>query len=89
MVADVHRALLHGGVFGYPADSMDVNGKLHLLYEGAPMAFLMEQAGGIATTGTQRVMGILPEVVHQRTPIIMGSKNDVQEVIDAYSEWSK
>jgi fructose-1,6-bisphosphatase I len=89
MVADVHRTLLHGGVFGYPADSMYANGKLHLLYEVAPMAFLVEQAGGIATTGTQRVMSILPEVIHQRTPIIMGSKNDVQELIDAYSEWSK
>eukprot|EP00978_Attheya_sp_CCMP212_P000701 scaffold1407_cov46-Attheya_sp.AAC.1 len=64
MVADVHRTLLYGGVFGYPADSMNVNGKLHLLNEGGPMAFLVAQAGGSATTGTLSVMGILPEVVH-------------------------
>jgi fructose-1,6-bisphosphatase I len=85
MVADVHRTLLYGGVFGYPADSKNKNGKLRLLYEGAPMSFIMEQAGGISTTGTQRVMEISPHVVHQRVPIVMGSKVNVQEVIDAYA----
>lgn len=85
MVGDVHRTLLYGGVFGYPGDSKNVNGKLRLLYEGAPMSFIMEQAGGLATTGSQRVMEITPEIVHQRVPIVMGSKNDVQEVIDAYA----
>jgi len=85
MVGDVHRTLLYGGVFGYPGDTKNVNGKLRLLYEGAPMSFIMEQAGGLATTGTERVMEITPEVVHQRVPIVMGSKNDVQEVIDAYA----
>jgi len=85
MVGDVHRTLLYGGVFGYPGDKKNPNGKLRLLYEGAPMSFIMEQAGGLSTTGTQRVMEITPEVVHQRVPIVMGSKNDVQEVIDAYA----
>lgn len=85
MVGDVHRTLLYGGVFGYPGDSKNPNGKLRLLYEGAPMSFIMEQAGGLSTTGTQRVMEIQPEFVHQRVPVIMGSKNDVQEVIDAYA----
>ncbi len=85
MVGDVHRTLLYGGVFGYPADTKNKNGKLRLLYEGAPMSFIMEQAGGLSTTGTQRVMEITPDVVHQRVPIVMGSKNDVQEVIDAYA----
>ena len=85
MVGDVHRTLLYGGVFGYPGDTKNKNGKLRLLYEGAPMSFIMEQAGGLSTTGTQRVMEIVPEMVHQRVPIIMGSKNDVQEVIDAYA----
>jgi len=85
MVGDVHRTLLYGGVFGYPGDAKNVNGKLRLLYEGAPMSFIMEQAGGLSTTGTKRVMEISPEIVHQRVPIIMGSKNDVQEVIDAYA----
>jgi len=85
MVGDVHRTLLYGGVFGYPGDAKNTNGKLRLLYEGAPMSFIMEQAGGLSTTGTQRVMEIVPEIVHQRVPIVMGSKNDIQEVIDAYA----
>jgi len=89
MVGDVHRTLLYGGVFGYPGDTKNVNGKLRLLYEGAPMSFIMEQAGGLSTTGTERVMEITPEVVHQRVPIIMGSKNDIQEVIDAYAAAAK
>uniref|UniRef100_A0A7S4JMN6 fructose-bisphosphatase n=1 Tax=Odontella aurita TaxID=265563 RepID=A0A7S4JMN6_9STRA len=84
MVGDVHRTLLYGGVFGYPGDTKNPNGKLRLLYEGAPMSFIMEQAGGLSTTGKQRVMEIVPEIVHQRVPVIMGSKNDVQELIDAY-----
>mmetsp|Transcript_25445 Transcript_25445/g.56853 ORF Transcript_25445/g.56853 Transcript_25445/m.56853 type:complete len:403 (+) Transcript_25445:61-1269(+) len=84
MVGDVHRTLLYGGVFGYPGDTKNVNGKLRLLYEGAPMSFIMEQAGGISSTGKERVMEITPEFVHQRIPVVMGSKNAVQEVLDAY-----
>jgi len=89
MVGDVHRTLLYGGVFGYPGDTKNVNGKLRLLYEGAPMSFLMEQAGGLSTTGTERVMEVTPTIVHQRLPIVMGSKNDIQEVIDAYAAAAK
>jgi len=85
MVGDVHRTLLYGGVFGYPADTKNKTGKLRLLYEGAPMSFIMEQAGGLSTTGTGRVMEITPSFVHQRVPMVMGSKNCVQEVIDAYT----
>lgn len=87
MVGDMHRTLLYGGVFGYPSDTHNPNGKLRLLYEGAPMSFIVEQAGGISTTGTQRVMDVMPAVVHQRVPVIMGSKQDVEEVIEAYSNW--
>jgi len=89
MVGDVHRTLLYGGVFGYPGDSTNPTGKLRLLYEGAPMSFIMEQAGGLSTTGTQRVMEITPDVVHQRVPIVMGSKNCVEEIIDAYAAAAK
>mmetsp|Transcript_25031 Transcript_25031/g.28524 ORF Transcript_25031/g.28524 Transcript_25031/m.28524 type:complete len:418 (-) Transcript_25031:433-1686(-) len=89
MVGDVHRTLLYGGVFGYPGDTKNPNGKLRLLYEGAPMSFIMEQAGGVSTTGTKRVMEIAPEIVHQRVPIVMGSKNDIEEVIEAYANWEK
>mmetsp|Transcript_29626 Transcript_29626/g.39535 ORF Transcript_29626/g.39535 Transcript_29626/m.39535 type:complete len:258 (+) Transcript_29626:224-997(+) len=89
MVADVHRTLLTGGVFGYPADISNPNGKLRLLYEAAPMSYLVEQAGGLSTTGMGRVMEVVPEVVHQRVPIMLGSKNDVQEIIDAYKGWDR
>lgn len=85
MVADIHRTLLYGGVFGYPSDSKNPNGKLRLVYEGAPMSFIMEQAKGISTTGRKRVMDLRPEEVHQRTPIFMGSPKDVQEIIDNYA----
>lgn len=86
MVADVHRTLLYGGVFGYPSDTRNPDGKLRLLYEAAPMSFLIEQAGGLSTTGTERIMDMTPETVHQRVPVIMGSKTEVQEVIDAYNK---
>ena len=86
MVADVHRTLLYGGVFGYPADEKNKSGKLRLLYEAAPMSFLIEEAGGLSTTGTERIMELVPENVHQRVPVIMGSKNEVQEVIAAYKD---
>jgi fructose-1,6-bisphosphatase I len=62
MVADVHRTLMYGGVFGYPGDAKNPQGKLRLLYEGAPMSFIMEQAGGLSTTGTQRVLEVSPTV---------------------------
>jgi fructose-1,6-bisphosphatase I len=80
MVGDIHRTLLYGGIFGYPADQQNVNGKLRLLYEAAPMAFLMEQAGGLALTGMNRILDIVPTSVHQRVPCILGSHDDVAEL---------
>lgn len=85
LVADVHRTIMYGGVFGYPGDAKNPNGKLRLLYECAPMSFIVEQAGGLATTGRTRVMDIIPNAVHQRMPLIIGSKEDVQELIDMYA----
>merc|ERR1719223_140070 len=73
MVGDVHRTLLYGGIFGYPADGKNRNGKIRLLYEAAPMAYLVEQAGGLATTGKTRIMDLVPQNVHQRIPVILGS----------------
>ncbi len=89
MVGDVHRTLLYGGVFGYPADTKNKNGKLRLLYEAAPMAFLVEQAGGIATTGRKRIMDIEPSQVHQRVPVMLGSREDVEELQKIYSKTDK
>jgi len=78
-VADVHRTLHYGGIFLYPADNANPNGKLRLLYEVNPMAMLIEQAGGRASDGFRRAMEIMPEEVHQRAPIILGSEEDVLE----------
>ncbi|XP_027236391.2 fructose-1,6-bisphosphatase 1 isoform X2 [Penaeus vannamei] len=86
MVADVHRTLKYGGIFMYPATSDAPKGKLRLLYECNPMAFLMEQAGGQATTGKMRILDIVPSDIHQRTPIFLGSTDDVQEIIDLYKK---
>ncbi|MFN4324927.1 MAG: class 1 fructose-bisphosphatase [Azonexus sp.] len=82
MVADVHRIMTRGGIFMYPLDSKmkDKGGKLRLMYEANPMAFLVEQAGGAATTGRQRILDIQPESLHQRVPVILGSKNEVERV---------
>ncbi|KAF8902141.1 fructose-1,6-bisphosphatase [Gymnopilus junonius] len=86
MVADVHRTLLYGGIFGYPNDKKSKNGKLRLLYEAFPMAFLTEQAGGIATTGTKRILDIVPTSIHERCPVFLGSRDDVTDLLKFYKE---
>ncbi len=80
-VADIHRILLHGGLFLYPADTKNPEGKLRLLYELNPLGMLVEQAGGLATDGSQRILEIQPETIHQRRPVFMGSKDNVNEVL--------
>lgn len=79
MVADVHRTLFYGGVFIYPADKKNPTGKLRLLYEAAPMAFLIEQAGGKAITGTLPILDVVPDDIHQRVPVYMGSHDDITD----------
>jgi fructose-1,6-bisphosphatase I len=78
LVADFHRNLLYGGLFMYPADAKNPNGKLRLLYEAAPLAMIAEQAGGRASTGDRRIMDIAPEKLHQRTPLYIGSAEYVE-----------
>lgn len=78
LVADVHRTLLYGGIYCYPADKKNVNGKLRLLYENCPLAFVCEQAGGAASNGETRILDIQPESLHQRTPLFIGSPDDVR-----------
>jgi fructose-1,6-bisphosphatase I len=82
MVADVHRILNRGGVFMYPADKRtpDRPGKLRLMYEANPMAFIVEQAGGAATNGDKRILDIVPQSLHERVPVFLGSKNEVDRV---------
>ncbi|KAL9359036.1 hypothetical protein Peur_047159 [Populus x canadensis] len=84
MVADVHRTLLYGGIFLYPADKKSPNGKLRVLYEVFPMSFLMEQAGGQAFTGKQRALDLVPTKIHERSPIFLGSYDDVEEIKALY-----
>uniref|UniRef100_A0A4D5R9T2 Fructose-1,6-bisphosphatase isozyme 2 n=1 Tax=Scolopendra viridis TaxID=118503 RepID=A0A4D5R9T2_SCOVI len=88
MVADVHRTLVYGGIFMYPATKESPKGKLRLLYECNPMSFIVEQAGGKATNGKIPILDIQPEAIHQRTPIFMGSPEDVQEVMDLIAKHS-
>jgi fructose-1,6-bisphosphatase I len=80
MVADVHRILTRGGVFLYPWDRREPGkpGKLRLMYEANPMAWLIEQAGGAATDGRQRILDIVPTQLHQRVSVILGSRNEVE-----------
>ncbi len=80
LVADFHRNLLYGGVYGYPGDANSPNGKIRLLYEAAPMAFLAEQAGGYGSDGTRRLLDIQPDTIHQRTPVFLGSRALVEKV---------
>mmetsp|Transcript_35117 Transcript_35117/g.91940 ORF Transcript_35117/g.91940 Transcript_35117/m.91940 type:complete len:379 (-) Transcript_35117:241-1377(-) len=91
MVADIHRTLLYGGIFYYPADKKSKKGKLRVLYEGFPMAMITEQAGGVASTGMfegkiQRVLDVVPDNIHARCPIIMGCKRDVEALLALYSK---
>lgn len=79
LVADFHRNLLYGGIFLYPADKKNPNGKLRLMYEANPLAFIVQQAGGYASNGSQNILEIEPESIHQRTPLIIGSHDDVKE----------
>ncbi len=118
MVADVHRTLVYGGIFLYPANVKSPKGKvsklsvksthtvchvsshqvspssaasfqLRLLYECNPMAFIMEQAGGMATTGTMNILDIQPTTIHQRVPVVLGSPDDVQEYLSICKKHNK
>jgi len=82
LVADFHRNLIAGGIFLYPADTRNPKGKLRLLYEASPMGFIAEQAEGSATDGMNRILDIMPHNLHQRTPLVIGSREDVGFVAD-------
>ena len=83
MVADVHRILTRGGIFSYPIDAKcrDKGGRLRLMYEANPMAMLVEQAGGAASTGRERMLDIQPTALHQRVPVFLGSRNEVEQAV--------
>ncbi len=87
MVADVHRVLTRGGVFMYPLDAKTKSqgGKLRLMYEANPMAMIVEQAGGAASTGRERILDVMPTGLHQRVPVVLGSKNEVERVVSYHT----
>jgi fructose-1,6-bisphosphatase I len=87
LVGDFHRILMQGGVFLYPGTLKQPEGKLRLLYESAPLAYLIEQAQGAASTGTERLLDVVPKALHARTPLIVGSKEDVQLVESFIKDW--
>ena len=72
LVADIHNILINGGIYGYPGTISNSNGKLRLMYEGCPMAMIMEQAGGAGSTGSQRILDVNPSEIHQRVPMFLG-----------------
>jgi fructose-1,6-bisphosphatase len=91
MVAEVHRILMRGGLFMYPKDTKDPKrpGRLRLLYEANPMAMLIEQAGGAASTGRGRILEVRPETLHQRVPVILGSRNEVARLERYHAEYDR
>jgi fructose-1,6-bisphosphatase len=91
MVAEVHRILVRGGVFMYPRDTRDPEkpGRLRLMYEASPIGFIVEQAGGAASTERQRILELLPHQLHQRVPVILGSKNEVERIVRYHWEHDK
>ncbi len=91
MVAEVHRILMRGGIFLYPRDSRRnyQNGKLRLLYEANPMSLLIKSAGGVASDGMHDILSIQPTALHQRTPVILGAKKEVEKVINWHQQWIK
>jgi fructose-1,6-bisphosphatase len=91
MVAEVHRILMRGGLFMYPRDSKDPGkpGRLRLLYEASPIGWLVEQAGGAASTGRGRILEVVPTALHQRVPVILGSKNEVERLARYHAEYDR
>ena len=89
MVAEVHRILMRGGIFMYPKDNKDPSkpGRLRLLYEANPMAMLIEQAGGAASTGRGRILDVAPDMLHQRVPVILGSREEVERLERYHQEF--
>jgi fructose-1,6-bisphosphatase I len=91
MVAEVHRILIRGGVFIYPRDTKEPEtaGRLQLLFEANPLALIVEQAGGLASTGRERLLDVVPASLHQRVPVILGSRHEVERLIDYHAAYDR
>lgn len=91
MVAEVHRILIRGGLFMYPRDTRDTSspGRLRLMYEANPMAMIVEQAGGAASTGRERILDVVPHDIHQRVPVMLGSREEVQRLAQYHAAYDR
>ena len=89
MVADVHRTLLYGGVFMYPATKEAKDGKIRLLYESIPMSYVVEQAGGASSDGQHSILKIQPQTIHQRAPIFLGYKEEIEKIEKLYEKYPR
>ena len=87
MVADVHRTLLYGGVFMYPGTQEAKDGKIRLLYESIPMAYIMEKAGGASSNGQHSILKIQPQSIHQRSPVFLGYKEEIEKIEKLYEQY--
>ena len=87
MVADVHRTLLYGGVFMYPATQEAKNGKIRLLYESIPMSYVVEKAGGASSNGQQSILKVQPTSIHQRSPVFLGYKEEIERIEELYKKF--
>jgi fructose-1,6-bisphosphatase I len=87
MAADVHRTILYGGVFLYPGSKDAKDGKIRLLYESIPMAYIVEKAGGASTNGQQSILKLQPQSIHQRTPVFLGFKEEIEEIEKLYQKY--
>lgn len=89
MVADVHRTILYGGIFLYPASKDAKDGKIRLLYESIPMAYIVEKAGGASSDGQRSILTIQPTCIHQRSPIFLGQKEEIEKIEKLYQEYPR
>jgi fructose-1,6-bisphosphatase I len=89
MVADVHRTVLYGGVFMYPATKEAKDGKIRLLYESIPMSYVVEQAGGASSNGQHSILKIQPQSIHQRSPVFLGYKEEIEKIEKLYETYPR
>lgn len=87
MVADVHRTILYGGVFLYPASKEAKEGKIRLLYESIPMAYIIEKAGGASSNGKHSILKIEPTAIHQKSPVFLGHKEEIEAIEKLYEKY--
>ena len=89
MVADVHRTLLYGGIFMYPGTKEAKDGKIRLLYESIPMAYVVEKAGGASSNGEHSILQIVPKTIHQRSPVFLGYKEEIEQIEKLYEKYPR